>query len=422
MNKNTDKQSILGQISSSAFSGIWDSIAAIENLTFVPPSVLYSGGTEETDTLTLPASIQSGNTIIIFVAHPEDLAINSPTDYTRLQATSKSDNNGLESSAIFYKLANGTEGGTNVVFNKNTNINICYVILDRGSPDSVGMNLSETGVNNVLTTITPAQGALIFAHSYHNSNASTNPTLNDVEFNILVDNSNNAQGQESFIWSKTSDGTATGNITVTWPGSGGPTTSNICSFERQRLSERGLPTLISTSLSNTANTITLGQVNKGNTIALFLSESGGTVVVPTGFTYQSIYTSNSPRFGLAYKIATGTETTLTGTWTNAVSIVVDGKICGISDVAFLGVGGTLNTSAYLQTAGLVALYSAVDVSTTTITSAPAGWTQQQYENTAPSPTSVLYTKEYTTAGSTGTASITWNGGNNKAAVMVSFYK
>lgn len=422
MNKNTDKKSILGTLTPDSFSGIWDSIAAIENLSFLPPSVLATGAVESVGSITLPSTIQAGSTILIFATHQEDLAITSPTDYTRLQATSQSSNNGVESAAIFYKLANGTEGGSSVTLNKTTNLRICYVILDRGSPDAVGTNLSQTGVTNTLTTITPERGSLIFIHSGHSSNVSTDPTLSDGDFSTLIDGANNLLGEETYIWSKVSDGNATGNVTVTWPGSGGPTSSNIFSFERQRLEDRVLPTLISTSLSNTANTITLGQVNKGNTIALFLSESGGTVVVPTGFTYQPIYTSNNPRFGLAYKIATGTETTLTGTWTNAVSIVVDGKISGISDVAFLGVGGALNTSAYLQTAGLVALYSAIDVSTTTITSAPAGWTQQQFENSNPAPASVLYTKEYTTAGSTGTASITWSSGNNKAAVMVSFYK
>lgn len=420
MNKNTDKKSILGTLTPDSFSGIWDSIAAIENLSFLPPSVLATGAVESVASITLPTSIKAGNTILIFAAHQEDLAITSPTDYTRLQATSQSSNNGVESAAIFYKLANGTEGGTSVTLNKTTNLRICYVILDRGSPDNVGTNISQTGVNNTLTTITPERGSLIFIHSGHSSNVSTDPTLSDGTFSTLIDAANNALGEESYIWSKVSDGNATGNVTVTWPGSGGPTTSNIFSFERQRLGERILPTLVSTSLSNTANTITLGQVNKGNTIVLFITD--GSAVAPTGFTYQEIYTTNNPRFGLAYKTATGTETTLTGTWSSAISMVVDGKISGISDVVFLNVGGALVTSAYLQTPGLVALYSQIDTGSTTITSAPAGWTQQQLESTAPGPTSVLYTKEYTTAGSTGTASITWNGGNNKAAFMVSFYK
>jgi hypothetical protein len=420
MNKNTDKKSILGTLTPDSFSGVWESIAAFENLSFLPPSVLATDAVESVASITLPASIQAGSTIVIFAAHPEEMAITSPTDYTRLQGTSDFTNNGIESAAIFYKLANGTEGGTNVTLNKSTNLRICYAILDRGSPDSIGTNLSATGVTNALTTITPERGSLIFIHSGHSSNVSTDPTLSDGTFSALIDAANNLLGEESYIWSKVSDGLATGNITVTWPGSGGPTTSNICSFERQRLGGRGLPTLVSTSLSNTANTITLGQVNKGNIIVLFITD--GTAVAPTGFTYQAIYTSNNPSFGLAYKTATGTETTLTGTWTSAISMVVDGKISGISDVVFLNVGGALDTSAYLQTPGLVALYSAIDTTSDTITSAPAGWTQQQFESTTPKPTSVLYTKEYSTAGSTGTASITWNGGNNKNAFMVSFYK
>lgn len=176
------------------------------------------------------------------------------------------------------------------------------------------------------------------------------------------------------------------------------------------------PSIRSTSQSTTANTITLGTVQSGDTIVLFAQKGGADIsaTAPSGFTQRARTVGNDPRIAVYTKVATGTETTITGDWSVAASMVVDGSYYGIGT----NQSGSLATSTStapgdnLTQRSLVAFWTVCTNNETVITP-PVDWTQREYVNGS-SREGYLYTKEYLgtyqpATGNTGDVTAVWSG-------------
>jgi hypothetical protein len=166
MNKNTDKQSILGAIPSN--SGIY----YIENVPPPAPTVLQTSIQTNGSTLTLPSGISAGQFIIIFVASFGTVAA-TPSGYNRTIATTA----GSPYLGVFTKTANGTEGGTTITVSGTSSPSVCAV-LDRGNINVIGTDLRVSSDSGVVPGINPGNYSLNFLMTATDANIDSNPTIN----------------------------------------------------------------------------------------------------------------------------------------------------------------------------------------------------------------------------------------------------
>lgn len=174
--------------------------------------------------------------------------------------------------------------------------------------------------------------------------------------------------------------------------------------------------IVSSSKSITINTITLGTVNAGDLIVLFF-ENNAAITVPSGFTKIVSSETANPYLVVATKTAIGSETTLTGTWLAAASMVIK----GITDVIGTPQGPTSSTvsvaPSITTTRSSLVIFWTVNNSIETVTANPLAWTLLQTVYGTRS--GVLYAKYYDTIAGTGDVSATWTN-TPVNAVLVSF--
>lgn len=164
--------------------------------------------------------------------------------------------------------------------------------------------------------------------------------------------------------------------------------------------------IVSTSNSATANTITLGQVNAGDLIVLFF-EDNSLITVPTGFTKIVSSETSNPYLAVATKTAVGTETTLTGVWEAAASMVIRGAT-SVVGTAQGPTSSTVSTapSITLTQPSLVVFWT-VNNNTSRVVTPPTGWSQIQRAN-GNTREGYLYANNFLNAGPTGTVTATWD--------------
>jgi hypothetical protein len=181
------------------------------------------------------------------------------------------------------------------------------------------------------------------------------------------------------------------------------------------------PYIISTSTSTTANTITLGTVNSGNTIVIFTEKSGNDIgSAPSGFTQRVLSNGGNPRIAVYTKIATGTETTITGDWTVAASMVIE-KSFGIAGTPQGPTNSTTSTAPSITVSGssFVAFLTVCDKSLETVTSPPSGWNELIKINPAGARSMYVYTRFFSTSQATGSVTAEWSG-TPVNSVLISF--
>lgn len=175
------------------------------------PTVISTSQADNANNITLPSNIIEEQTILILAA--SRLTIPTLSGYNLISSHTSSD----PRTSIFYKIANGTEGGTSLTVLSDNGVIGC-IVLDRGTPDVIGSLVRSDTSSVTATSILPTlNGSLIFLCSF--CDQTSNDPTNDGGFtNVVIDGANNAGGtaKELFVWSKISDGSATGDVTVNW--------------------------------------------------------------------------------------------------------------------------------------------------------------------------------------------------------------
>ena len=189
-------------------------VFGIDELDLPPPIVVSTSSADNAASITLPSNILAGQTILIFAGSRQDIA--TPSGYTLINSYQRSVA-GDPSLATFYKIANGTEGGTSLSVLADNSVIGCAVI-----GRSISINVPGTAENNsgdkmTLSSITPWSNSLVFLFSVCDQ-ISNDPSNTGGFTNVVIDGANNAgsNAKEFYVWSKISDGTATGDVSVTW--------------------------------------------------------------------------------------------------------------------------------------------------------------------------------------------------------------
>jgi hypothetical protein len=190
-------------------------VFGIDELVFSPPTVVSTSSADAAASITLPSGILAGQTILIFAGSRQDIA--TPSGYTLINSYQQSVGGTKPSLATFYKIANGTEGGTSLSVLADNSVIGCAVI-----NKSISINVPGTAVNansntTTVSSITPSSNSLVFLFSVCDQN-SNDPSNTGGFTNVVIDGANDGGGgaKELYVWSKISDGTATGNVSVTW--------------------------------------------------------------------------------------------------------------------------------------------------------------------------------------------------------------
>lgn len=177
-----------------------------------PPSITNATGAADTLSLTLPNVIYDNDTIFIICTSQSNNIITPPSEYTALKSNANF--------GVYYKISDGTEGGTLVTFGPTLNARNIGAFILRGRGNRLFDKSSEiiTSGNTVSTvpSILPQKHSLVFLASYTNGK-STDPSNNGGFTDVLIDLADNNNGNELYVWYKRSDGNSTGDVTVTWP-------------------------------------------------------------------------------------------------------------------------------------------------------------------------------------------------------------
>jgi hypothetical protein len=207
------KNTFRGYLGSTRTTG---GVSRLYEVNQVTPTVLSTSISSNSTSITLPSGIENGQTIIIFAGSQSN--INTPSGYTLINREQTLGNPKI---ATFYKIANGTEGGTSLTVISDQSVLGCAV-LDFGIPDVEGTPVLSGTDQVTVAAILPRNASLVFLFSLCNSN-SGNPTLNTggSGFTTLIDNADNGgvAVRELFVWSKISDGTEVDPVQVDWAGS-----------------------------------------------------------------------------------------------------------------------------------------------------------------------------------------------------------
>ena len=166
--------------------------------------------------------------------------------------------------------------------------------------------------------------------------------------------------------------------------------------------------IISTSQSITTDTITLGTVSAGNTIVIFTEKGGSNIGAssPSGFTQRVLSNGGNPRIAVYTKVATGTETTITGDWDVAASWVINGFVSVVGTPQ--GPTGTTTSTApsiNVLSDSLVAFLTVCN-NNATVTTPPVGWTEEVRAD-GPDREIYVYSKEYSSSQATGDVTAVW---------------
>lgn len=203
--------------------------------------------------------------------------------------------------------------------------------------------------------------------------------------------------------------------------------SGIKSVEEGNL--RSIPNIISTSNSTTSDTITLGTVNAGNKIIIFAEKAAQFTSEPSGFEIEALSNpiTGSPRLAIFSKTATGSETTITGDWNAAVSMVIDGSVSVIGVPQGPTASGTSTApSINVSYNSLVAFLTVNDgnggLNNYNVITPPSGWTELEKTDDPFQVNDVyVYTKSYLDDTSTGNVTAVWSGSSTNS-VLISFTK
>lgn len=115
-------------------------------------------------TITLPATINAGDLILVMTLRSTTSAITGPAGLSYSSLTSLSAAGSASAYQLFYKTALGTEGGTTITFTTGagvTTVLICWIVQAgtwQGSPQQAGYN-GDTGMTADPPSLTPAWGA-----------------------------------------------------------------------------------------------------------------------------------------------------------------------------------------------------------------------------------------------------------------------
>lgn len=177
--------------------------------------------------------------------------------------------------------------------------------------------------------------------------------------------------------------------------------------------------------SQTVNFTTTPAVN---TLILFFGQRGGTdVVLPTGYTLITQRTGANCRFLCAYKVAVGTETSVTSSSAEVVgyAFVSVGASLDVTGTVGTAIGGggtsqvTANGITPTITPSLGFLFSAVNNNATTVSINDNGWTAIINSTLQTGGKDiVVYTKELVNGASTPNITVTWDS-NPSVAVQFS---
>ncbi len=188
-----------------------------------------------------------------------------------------------------------------------------------------------------------------------------------------------------------------------------------------------VPAVLETGIGIKSSTVPFTTTPAANTLILFFGQrSGSDVSLPTGYTVIAQRTGANCRFLCAYKIAVGTETSITSTGSD------------VNSYAFVSVGASLDktgavatsTSAIVTADGLTALnapitpslaflVSAVNGDSSTVSIDDNGWTEIINSTLQTSNRElVVYAKEIVNGASTPNITVTWDA-NTSVAVQFS---
>lgn len=196
--------------------------------------------------------------------------------------------------------------------------------------------------------------------------------------------------------------------------------SGIKSVEEGNL--RSIPNIISTSNSTTSDTITLGTVNAGNKIIIFAEKVSQMTSAPTGFNVEGFSNPivGSPRIAIFSKTATGSETTITGDWAAAVSMVIDGSVSVVGVPQGPTASGTSTAPSINVSYNSLVAFLTVNDGASTLNTPPSGWTELE-KSEGPVNDVYVYTKSYLDDTSTGNVTAVWSGSSTNS-VLISFTK
>lgn len=188
------------------------------------------------------------------------------------------------------------------------------------------------------------------------------------------------------------------------------------------------PIILSTSQSTVNNTITLGTVSAGNTIVIFTTKSDSILSgPPSGFTQRAL-TSDSEGGSLAVytKVATGSETTITGDWQAAASWVIDGIVSVVGTPQGSTAGTTSTAPSINVLPGSLVSFLAVFTNSNqedaeTVTTPPVGWTEEVRVD-GEEREIYVYSRVYESAQATGDVTAIWSGSGRVNSVLVSFIR
>jgi hypothetical protein len=173
-----------------------------------PPEVLQTSIQLNGSTITLPSNISAGQSILLLVASSGNVA-NAPAGYsTRIETTQ------APYLGVFYKVANGTEGGTTVTVSGTSSPSAC-VVLNKGVIRIVGTPVTTATNSGTVSGIRGEEGSLTILMVGTTGNTATNPTI-DTDFSLFLDVSSN-QNDEMVLFSRVNKFTSQiPDTTFTW--------------------------------------------------------------------------------------------------------------------------------------------------------------------------------------------------------------
>lgn len=118
---------------------------------FVDDGGYNSAGSNSSLDIPYPATVTSGNLLILSVASKSGATINTLSGWTELSAPFVANGSPTISSKLFYKIANGTEGGTNETVTFGSSSNVCGIICQYTDFNSASPFNSEQTVLNYIS-------------------------------------------------------------------------------------------------------------------------------------------------------------------------------------------------------------------------------------------------------------------------------
>lgn len=318
--------------------------------------------------------------------------------------------------SILTKRSSGSEGPTQT-FNISGTAQCGGVCISIRNANAIYFNSFGAQSNPPIITYEDNANALenLLLFFIGNNNAGITwdvSTVNEYQISSLI---TNVSAQIKGIYNSDSSSLPT-SYTTNQSGGGSANSYGLAAIVDTKSRPFGYDFIISSSSSITANTINIGTVSAGDLIILFF-ENNGAITVPTGFTKIVSSETSNPYLVVATKVATGTETTLTGAWAVAASLVLKGTTSVIGTPQGPTISGISTAPSITLTGPSFVTFWTVNNNDKLVTTPPECWSL--IERVDGSRDGALYFRYYNEAGPTGNVTAVWDG-NPVNSVLVSF--